>query len=299
MKTVVIKTDGVCLGDTISFFPYFEEYRKKNNVHVIAMTAWGTLFDNTYPNIEFVDWNSPVPKNDKFIQMAVQMGENRGMPYTTQAATQLGLPIKEIRPIIRPKVSGNLFGKKYVTIATKSTTQCKFWNYPNGWEMVIDWLKDKGYEVVAVDREDYFGKTGYMNKIPDGAKNWTGRFPIEYRVNEIYNSEFFIGLGSGLSWLAWGCGKKVVMIAGHSAPNSEFQEDNYRVYNPNVCSNCWGDPLAVWNAYNWTWCPRHEGDLQEFECTKMITPKMVIVKVEELIKDLEKSLTKNKNMVTC
>jgi autotransporter strand-loop-strand O-heptosyltransferase len=112
-------------------------------------------------------------------------------------------------------------------------------------------------------------------------------------MNEIANAEFFIGLGSGLSWLAWALGKKVVMIAGHSAPDSEFQEDNYRIYNPNICCNCWGDPSAKWDAFNWTWCPRHEGALRQFECTSKITPKMVMEQVEVLLADLAAGKTKN------
>ena len=289
MNRVLIRTDGACLGDTIAFFPYFEEYRKVNNAHVMVITNWNTLFDTTYPEIEFLPWGVKVPPaHDRFIQMHVEMGENRGMPYQFQAAKQLGLPLKEIRPKISVKVNGNLFGKKYVAIGTKSTAQCKFWNYPQGWEILVQWLKDKGYEVVCIDKENEWGSQVYFNRTPANAKNWTGKYPIEYRVNEVSNAEFFIGLGSGLAWLAWGCGKKVVMIAGHSDPSSEFQEDNYRVHNPLVCSNCWGDPSAVWNAGNWTWCPRHEGDLRMFECTTKITPKMVMAQVDRLIVDLEK-----------
>ena len=208
MKRVVIKTDGTCLGDTVAFFPYFEEYRKKHGVHVIAMTGWNTLFDTTYPEIEFVPWNSPIPPHDQFIQMRVEMGAKRGLPYTTQPALQLGLPVKEVRPKVAIKVNGNIFGKKYVAIATKSTAQCKFWNYPQGWDILVQWLKEKGYEVVCIDKEDNFGNPGYWNVTPEGAKNWTGRYPIEYRVNELANAEFFIGLGSGLSWLAWSIYRK-------------------------------------------------------------------------------------------
>jgi len=285
MKRVVIKTDGVCLGDSIAFFPYFEEYRKKHDVQLTVMSGWGALFDNVYTEIEYLPWKSPVPPHDQFIQMKVDMNTGRGQPYQFQAAQQLGLPLKEIRPKLIPKVSGNLFGKPYVAIATQSTAQCKYWNFPQGWEILIQWLKSKGYEVICVDKERVFGNKDYMNYVPSSAKDWTGAYPIEYRSNEIASAEFFIGLGSGLSWLAWGLGKKVVMIAGHSSPDSEFKEDNYRVFNPEVCNNCWGDPAAVWNPFNWTWCPRHEGDLRHFECTVKITPKMVIEQVERLIRD--------------
>jgi hypothetical protein len=40
--------------------------------------------------------------------------------------------------------------------------------------------------------------------------NKTGKFPIEHRINELKWCEFFIGVGSGLSWLAWSIGKKLL-----------------------------------------------------------------------------------------
>jgi len=48
--------------------------------------------------------------------------------------------------------------------------------------------------------------------------------------------EFFIGLGSGLSWLAWACELPVVLISGFSEKWSETTLDTYRVINENVMS---------------------------------------------------------------
>jgi autotransporter strand-loop-strand O-heptosyltransferase len=41
-------------------------------------------------------------------------------------------------------------------------------------------------------------------------------------VDLLRHASFFIGLGSGLSWLAWASGIPVVLISGFSLPNSEF-----------------------------------------------------------------------------
>jgi ADP-heptose:LPS heptosyltransferase len=40
----------------------------------------------------------------------------------------------------------------------------------------------------------------------------------------LQHCEFFIGVSSGLSWLAWACGKKVVMISGITKKENEFKE---------------------------------------------------------------------------
>ena len=74
MRHVIIKTDGNCLGDTVAFFPYFEEYRKKHNVRMTVLTSWGALFDQTYPEIQCLPWNTtPLPPHDQLIQMVVEM----------------------------------------------------------------------------------------------------------------------------------------------------------------------------------------------------------------------------------
>jgi ADP-heptose:LPS heptosyltransferase len=39
----------------------------------------------------------------------------------------------------------------------------------------------------------------------------------------ISNSEFFIGLSSGLSWLAWTLNKEVIMISNFTEENHEFK----------------------------------------------------------------------------
>src|SRR5260370_40322124 len=51
---------------------------------------------------------------------------------------------------------------------------------------------------------------------------------------------FFIGLGSGLSWLAWAAGTPVVMISGFSHPSTEFRTP-YRVINFHSCNTCFND----------------------------------------------------------
>jgi autotransporter strand-loop-strand O-heptosyltransferase len=119
-----------------------------------------------------------------------------------------------------------------------------------------------------------------MNFMPNGVIDKTGDLPLQDRITDIYNCEFFIGLGSGLSWLAWSLGKEVILISGFSDPESEFYTP-YRVINREVCNSCWNK--EEFDKGNWNWCPYHEGTEREFECSKEITFEMIKEKIDKLI----------------
>jgi autotransporter strand-loop-strand O-heptosyltransferase len=69
------------------------------------------------------------------------------------------------------------------------------------------------------------------------------------------NAEFFIGLSSGLSWLAWSMRTPVVMISGVTHPINEFTTP-YRVINYHACNSCWNDPLSPFDRSDFLTCPR-------------------------------------------
>ena len=71
-----------------------------------------------------------------------------------------------------------------------------------------------------------------------GVIDKTGDAPLSERANDIINAKAFIGIGSGLSWLAWGLGTPVTMISGFSKPYSEFK-DCERIFTPEgKCNGC-------------------------------------------------------------
>ena len=109
-----------------------------------------------------------------------------------------------------------------------------------------------------------------------------GNFSLNDRMWYLHHCEFFIGVSSGLAWLAWACGRKVVMISGVTKANNEFTEDCIRVINEDVCHGCWHNPLFKFNKSDWQFCPEHEDTPKQFECHKNITLGMVLEKIKKV-----------------
>jgi autotransporter strand-loop-strand O-heptosyltransferase len=288
-KRVFISFGSKSLGDTLAWFPYVEEFRKKHECDVIVSTFLNYLFKEQYPNIEFVEPGSVV--NNIVAQYNIgwyytnENGEEtwnrhthpvdfKMIPLQQTASDILGFEYKEIRPKLNlPKVEK----KKKVGIGIHSTCQAKYWNNPNGWQEVVDYLNNLGYECMIYSKEG----DGYMgNKHPQGTTKFKGG-SVQDVINDLATCEFFIGLGSGLSWLAWACELPVVLISGFSEKWAETTLDTYRVINENVCHGCFNwDRL---DAGDWNWCPKHKGTEKQFECTKEITSNMVIEQINKII----------------
>ena len=92
----------------------------------------------------------------------------------------------------------------------------------------------------------------------------------------------FIGLSSGLAWLAWTVGTPVIMISGFTKPWYEFS-NNYRIHKDDVCNGCWNDVDIKFDNSNWMFCPRNRG----FICSKAILPKDVTDVVKKVIQKKE------------
>jgi len=95
-----------------------------------------------------------------------------------------------------------------VCIATQSTAQLKYWNNPSGWDQTVEYLQNLRYDVVCIDQHARFGIEGHWNDTPANSirKNQFDNDPeilLTDRINDLYFCDFFVGLSSGMSWLAW------------------------------------------------------------------------------------------------
>jgi autotransporter strand-loop-strand O-heptosyltransferase len=296
-KRVYISFGSKSLGDTLAWIPYCEEFRLKHNCELIVSTFMNSLFKDEYPNIEFVDPGETVYNIITQYQLGWYYNENgefdfnkhpfdfKRQPLQKTATDILGLEYKEIRPKLKlPNVSK----KKKVGIGFHSTAQAKYWNNPDGWQSVIDHLDALGYECMIYSKEG----DGYMNNFyPKGVTLFKGG-NLQEVINDLSTCEFFIGLGSGLSWLAWACELPVILISGFSEKYAETKLDTYRVINEDVCHGCFNNDRL--NASDWNWCPLHKGTDRQFECSKKITSDMVIKEINKIMNEEQVIEKKNK-----
>jgi autotransporter strand-loop-strand O-heptosyltransferase len=269
-KRVFIAFESKSLGDTLAWIGYCEEFRKKHQCKVIVSTFWNKILD--YPELELVEPGSSVScyamyKIGWFYDSNKEPVLCNTIPLQKAASNILGLDFEEVRPRLKYDIGNNKYGK-YVTIATNSTSGLKFW-LRSHWQDVIDFLVESGYNVINTSKERNPFNNCYQ--LEDTS--------IENTMSVIHHSEFFIGLSSGISWLAFGLGKKVIMIAGFTDINHEFE--CIRPYNTNVCHGCWNKPDIRFDAGDWAFCPKHKGTDRQFECQNSITPDMVIDEIKK------------------
>ena len=285
-KRVYISFGSKSLGDTLAWMPYVEEFRKKHNCILIVSTFLNYLFVDQYPNIEFVGPGDIVSNihaqyrlgwfynEDGSVNYNMTPNDYKTQPLQKTATDILGLEYKEIRPLLNLP---NTPKKKKVGIGFHSTAQAKYWNNPEGWQKVVDYLVSLGYECMIYSKEG----DGYMNNnYPKGTTIYKGG-NLQEVINDLSECEFFIGLGSGLSWLAWACELPVVLISGFSEKWAETTLDTYRVINENVCHGCFNSERL--DAGDWNWCPLHKNTDRMFECTKRISSDMVVKEINKII----------------
>lgn len=171
---------------------------------------------------------------------------------------------------------------KYVVIAVQASSKAKLWNNASGWRQLIAHLKDKGYRVLCIDKDPEVTVGYTTNSIPNGCEDFTGNLPLKERVALIQHAAAFIGLSSGLAWLAWCCKVPVVLISGFTDPYNEFYTP-YRVHNNTVCHGCWHGTQDEFSHTDYFWCPRKTEDAQKFECTRAITAAQVIAQVDKAL----------------
>lgn len=278
-KRVFISFDSHSLGDTVAWIPYCSEFQKLHNCELIVSCNWSELFKKVYPEIEFVPPGSTVHNIFGMYEIGWFWDNKKEpelpntIPLQKTITNILGIDFKELRPKIDFTSGLRPYKEKYVTIATHSTSGLKYWNNPNGWQELVDYLISKDYTVVSISKEDSELKN--ILKLSDTS--------IKNTMNVIHHSEFFIGLSSGLSWLCWAMNKHVVMISNFTEKDHEFTTNCTRITNPNVCNSCWNNPMFKFDKGDWNWCPEHKDTPRQFECHKSITSNQVIDKIQHLL----------------
>jgi autotransporter strand-loop-strand O-heptosyltransferase len=287
---VFVCFESKSLGDTLAFMPYVEKFRIDKKVKMVCSTFNNDLYKDQYPEIEFVQPGTNVTglyamyrlglffkteNGKREVNMSYHPSDPLKISLLQIASDILGLDYVELRPKLKK------YGKKKlkrVSIGFHSTAQAKYWNNPTGWQEVVDYLNGKGYEVRLLSKEE----DGYMgNKIPTGVvKHPSG--PLKDVMKALEESELFIGISSGLSWLSWAVNTPTVIISGFTDKFLEPTNNVERVINKDVCNSCWSN--YEFDPGDWNWCPVHKGTDRQFECSKQITSQTVIEAIEKMLK---------------
>jgi autotransporter strand-loop-strand O-heptosyltransferase len=285
-REVLVQFPVGTIGDTLGWFPYAVKFQRQHQCRLTCAMAERLipLFRDAYPEIAFVTHEDVKPErfyatysiglffDDK--DCVHQPCDFRHVGLHRTAGYILGVDPTEEPPQIVLEDESRPIPEPYVCIAAQSTTQSKYWNNPHGWREIVTFLKEAGYRVICIDQKPVHGHGLVWNHLPYGAEDETGDRPLSERARWLRHADFFIGLSSGLSWLAWAAGTPVVMISGFTHPTNEFATP-YRVINYHACNGCWNDPHHRFDHKDFLWCPRHANTPRQFECTRLITAEQV------------------------
>jgi len=290
-KPVVIFFPTGTLGDLLGWFHYAERFRQLHRCQLECVMGQEIidLLSAQYPEITFstkdalrtekpyASWHIGLFFKGDTSHQPVDF---RKVGFHRNAGYILGVDPRECPPRLKLDAERKI-AEPYICIAVQSTTQAKYWNNGHGWAEVVAHLKSLGYRVLCIDRQAHHGQGFVWNHIPHGAEDFTGDIPLQERVDLLRHASFFIGLASGLSWLAWAAGIPVVLISGFSLPNSEFYTP-WRVFSSHGCNGCWDDTSVDFDHQDFLWCPHHRDTPRQYECTRLITGRQVTAMVDRL-----------------
>lgn len=285
-RDVLIQFPVGTLGDLVGWLPYAIKFHRKHGCKLSCAMSEKLipLFAGAYPEIEFLT-HEQVKTERYYATYSIglffddhdnvrQPCDFRHVGLHRTAGYILGVDPTEEPPLLALEDDSRPIREPYVVIAVQSSTQCKYWNHPTGWREIVEFLKEHRYRVICIDQKSTHGSGLVWNHLPYGCEDETGDRPLQERARWLRHAAFFVGLSSGLAWLAWAVGTPTVMISGFTHETNEFATP-YRVINYHTCNSCWNDVRVRFDHHDFLWCPRHKDTPRQFECTRLITPAQV------------------------
>ncbi|BAM89986.1 hypothetical protein S58_40000 [Bradyrhizobium oligotrophicum S58] len=285
-RDVLIQFPVGTIGDAIGWLSYAVKFKELHQCRLTCAIGEPLipLFRDAYPDVTFIThemiqaeryyatYSVALFFNDD--ELVYQPCDFRQVGLHRTAAQILGVDPAERPPRVMLSEDSRPIAEPYVCIAVQATTQCKHWNNPDGWQNLVGFLKATGYRVICIDQKAERSHGDFRTQIPDEAEDQTGDRPLPERARWLRHAAFFVGLSSGLSWLAWAVGIPVVLISGFTDPTNEFATP-YRIINHHACNSCWNDARHRFDHEDALWCPRWKGTPRQFECTRLITAEQV------------------------
>lgn len=272
---VLLHIDSFCLGDTICWASLLEAFVKHHRPSRLRVTTFWPEILRNMQGIEFIDAvGDGFIECDKFVSAGYEKGNLYHALHGMFPAARKSMNLPDDAPFSKSVFREHEYEKipNKIVIAPESTKKIARWDYMGnqGWQEVIDRLNEMGMEVHNVSYE----KTLMLRSL----HSHNGNPDVNNAIRHICEAQIFIGLGSGLSWLAWAYDIPVVMICGFTKPFMEFP--CYRAWNEHCCTGCYNIFTNV-NSH----CPIFLGTQRESECHRTITPDMVMKQVEKALEN--------------
>lgn len=291
-KVLIILPEGT-IGDTIAWMSAIELFSKKHKCNLVVRLAPEVLpLFQSSSLFKLVGDDKDIDVSDVYatyyIGLFLEDTSRNWNPYDYRTTPLLHIPYhilglsvpeKILPPQLTEISEQRPIPEKYVCISAQATCAAKMWMNPYGWTQLISKIKEKGYRVICIDKSLACGDGISWNFMPPGAEDQTGDRPLLERAHWIKHCSFFVGLSSGLSWLAWALRKEVVLISGFTSPTTEFWTP-YRVMNKHACNSCWN--RHYFDNMDFLWCPDHKNTKRHFECTLSITAHQVLQFIEQI-----------------
>ena len=281
-KRILVSLESKSVGDTLAWAPYAVELSKKKNCKVILSTFHNDWFVNNpqYKDIEFINPGDTTncyssykigwykDSNGNWTDFDSYPNQVNLIPLQKTASDILGLDFKEVNHGVYFNIGKRPLKEKYIVFGPQATSGCKEWVY-DYWVELSKMLKSKGYKIVILTSNPY----DIEGTINIHGKSW------DTVATYLWYSEFLIGLGSGLSWFNWALCKYTYMINGFVEEGHEFTT-NMKKITKNRCIKCWNDPVHVFDAGDWDWCPVYKGTKLQHICQKDIKPIDVLKSID-------------------
>lgn len=278
-KDILIINKSKCLGDNLAFIEAVSSFQQKHqcNITYVIKESFIDLLSFNYPNINFQVKIGRKRYDAAYHLYCGGLGTqydtvvyDRNTSLERVAENILNVEHKQAKKFKVVKTFD--FGGKYVVYSEKASSKMKEWNNSKALKETIKYLQLLGYKVVNLDIKP-------INKnIPDVIYLNDKFYDLQDKVDIISGAEFFIGLASGLSWLAWCCHKPAIVLGSFSLPICEF-DNPYRVFSKDFCFGCWN--------YIINNCQCIKQGKEYAICNKSITSKMVIETIDKVIADLK------------
>ena len=280
-------------GDTFSIMNCLRRFKEVYNCNIFISTGeMNDFFSSITDDFTFIE----ILKNDKdyienlylhessvivdidyHFELWIEHADNqiRRIHYYQRWMDLLGIPNEEpLKPTLKelPPIGENI-PKPYICFSEFASMPSKMWHYVNGWQELVDYFVGRGYAMVSISYEN----TNLSNVIDFSGSGYS----FTHSLSILKDCEFYIGMDSGISWMANLIDKHCCLIYGSSEEEFSFQDNVTQIglSSENYCRGCLEDTTILRNWHNMANCFYKK----DFECTRLLTTEMVINKIEENI----------------